>query len=281
MQWVYNLKILIMDDVMSRKASLAISTLALTLTLLSGCTYNPFMDNHLTGTATSTAVGAGAGAGAVALFHGSAPALLVGGLTGGAIGYYASTLRFAAGGLIQGGGQVYQVGDFVGIYIPSDKIFVVNTADFNYRATRILDSAVKVLKRYPNNNIIISGNTSGFGSARWERELSVRRAQRVAAYFWSQGINQFKDADGNPDAGMRKLNYVGYGDYFPDASQYTNNGLRENSRIQITSYPNDCDMHFDKRHVAMYNIAGTDDSAIDSAPYSTCNGDANCYDGAG
>jgi len=280
MQWVYNLKILIMDDVMQRKACLAISTLALTLTLLSGCTYNPFMDNHLTGSVTSTAVGAGAGVGAVALFRGSPTALVIGGLTGGAIGYYTSTLRFSSGGLIQSGGQVYKIGDFIGIYIPSDKIFVVNTADFNYRATRILDSVVSILNRYPNNNIIISGNTSGFGRPRYERQLSLRRAQRISAYLWSQGITQFKE--GATDASMRQLNYTGYGNYFPIANDDTNNNIRENSRIQITSYPTDCNLHLDKRHAAVYNIGAEDDSFIDKAVDSKqCNGDANCYDGEG
>ena len=266
-----------MDNIMSRKSLFTITALALFLTCLSGCTYNPFLDNHLTGSPVATAVGAGAGVGAVALFRGSPPALIIGGITGGAIGYYASTLRFDAGGLIQGGATVYKVGDFVGIYIPTDRLFIVNTTEFTYQAPRILDSAAAVLERYPNNNILISGNTSGFGSPRWERQLSLRRAQKVAAYLWSAGINQFKDDEG----GMRKLNYVGYGNYFPIASDRTNHDIRENSRIQITSYPSGCDLHLDKRRAAVYNVGGDDDAEVDKATESRCGSDANCYDSEG
>ncbi len=261
---------------MKRTACLSFSAIMLGLTLLAGCSYNPFYgDNHLTGSPTATVVGAGAGTGAVALFRGSPPALVLGGLTGGAIGYYSSTLRYDAGGLIQGGGQMYKQGDFIGIYIPADKIFIVNTDEFTYQAPTILNSAATILQRYPNNNILISGNTSGFGSSRWERQLSLRRAQKVAAYFWNAGINQFKDKVG----GTRKLNYVGYGNYFPNSSTLTNEGIRENSRIQITSYPDDCDLKLDKRHVAMYNVGGIDTSDANNA--ADCKNDPNCYDGAG
>lgn len=259
---------------MKRKV-LPIATV-LSLILQSGCNYNPFIgDNHLSGSPGATVVGAGAGVGIVSLFRGSPPALVLGGLTGGALGYYSSTLRYDAGGLIQGGGQMYKLGDFVGINIPTDKLFIVNTDDFTYQAPQILDSAATILQRYPNNNILVSGNTSGFARPRWERQLSLKRAQKVAAYFWNAGINQFKDKI----SGMRKLNYVGYGDYFPIASDHTNNGIRENSRIQITSYPDDCDLHLDKRHAALNNVGGMDTSDTDNA--ASCKGDPNCYEGEG
>lgn len=259
---------------MKRDTRYSISAILLAFSLLAGCTYNPFIsDNHLTGSPTATAAGAATGVGAVALFRGSPPALIAGGIAGGALGYYVSSLRFDAGGVIRGGGKVYNVGQLVGIYIPTDNLFIVNTADFNYKAPAILDSAVAVLQRFPNNSILVSGSTSGFSRPRWERKLSLERAQKVAAYFWSAGINQFKDRI----SGMRKLQYVGYGDYFPIASDLTNDGIRDNSRIQITSYPNNCDLHLDKRHVALNNISGMDDSDVDSAK--NCNGDPNCFDG--
>lgn len=267
---------------MQRYVHLSLILFTFACMMLSGCSFNPFVsNNHLTGDPTATAIGAGAGVGTVALFRGSPPALVAGGLIGGGLGYYASSLRFASKGIIHHGGDVYRIGEVVGIYIPTDNLFVVNTADFTFEATAILDSAANVLKRYPQNNILISGNTSGFSQARWEKRLSLRRAQRVAAYLWNAGINNFSDSDGGDMAGMRKLNYVGYGDYMPISSNLTNKGIRENSRIQITSYPDTCNMHLDKRHVAMYNIGGMSDKPVNSAPNLRCNGDPNCFDGEG
>lgn len=216
-----------------------VTTLVCSVSLLAGCTYNPFIgNNHLTGNPAAGVIGAGVGVGTVALLGGSKPWLALAGVTGGMVGYYVSTLRYDSGGIIQAAGQVYKVGDFVGIYIPTDNLFEPNTADFLPSAGPILESAAKVLSRYPSNNIIISGNTSGFYTNRWELSLSERRAQRMAAYFWNAGLPQFKDPTNN----THKLRYVGYGDYFPIATKLTNDGLRANSRIQITSYPNNCDL---------------------------------------
>lgn len=256
------------------KKDIALISLALLLPLISSCSYNPFYsENHTTGSAAGAAIGAGVGAGGVALLGGSKPLMVLAGLGGGAVGYYVTTLRYDSGGVIQGGGQVYKVGDYIGIYIPTDSLFDSNTADFLPRAKPILDSAVTVLQRYPDNNIIISGNTSGFYRSKWEQRLSEERAKKVSAYLWNAGVNQFQEQSND----MRKLNYVGYGDYFPIASDLHNDGIRANSRIQITSYPSDCDLELDKRHVAMRNFGAYDDTDdINNAPSSE-----RCYKGEG
>jgi outer membrane protein OmpA-like peptidoglycan-associated protein len=251
---------------MKMEATIIASTLLASL-FLSGCTFNPFTtNNHTTGSATGAVVGAAAGAGGVALLGGPKQLMAIAGIGGGMLGYYVTTLRYDSAGVIRRGGQVYQVGDFVGINIPSDNLFEPNTAEFLPQAEPILDSAANVLKRFPNNNILISGNTSGFAAPRWERRLSQRRAQKVAAYFWNQGINNFKDKS----IEMRRLNYVGYGDYFPISQTYTNDGIRQNSRIQITSYPSNCDLGLDKRHASMRNVGALDDSYINDASPNRC-----------
>ena len=209
--------------------------------LLSACTYNPFVsDNHTTGSATGTAVGAAAGVGGVALLGGSKPLMVLAGLGGGMLGYYLTTLRHDAGAIVQANGQVYQVGDFVGIYIPTDRLFEPNTAEFIPSAKPILDSAANVLQRFPQNNIIISGNTSGFYRDKWEQRISEKRAQKVAAYFWNAGIVNDGFREQSNELNDLKYQYVGYGDYFPIAQTYTNEGIRTNSRIQIVSYPTTC-----------------------------------------
>ena len=247
---------------MKRKLT-TIATGLFYLFLLSGCN-----TNHPTGSATSTLVGAGVGAGGIGLLGGSKTMMVLGGLGGGAIGYYVSTLRYDSGGVMLGGGQVYKLGDFVGINIPSDNLFEPNSAEFLPQAESILDSVATILQRYPDNNILISGNTSGFGQAKWERKLSERRAQKVSAYLWNAGINNFKEPSNN----TRKLNYVGYGDYLPVANHYTNTSIRQNSHIQITSYPSTCDLNLSKSDQAMQNIGSFKDEGASSEQQ-------KCYDG--
>ena len=226
-----------------------VATLFAAVFLLNGCN-----TNHPTGSPLATLLGVGVGAGSMAAIGGSKPLIAFGGLGGGAIGYYLSTLRYDSGGVIQSGGQVYTIGQRVGIYIPSDQLFEPNSAEFTPQAPAILDSAAAVLQRYPDNNILISGNTSGFGRPGWEKQLSLQRSQKVSAYLWNVGINNFKE----PGNDMRKLNYVGYGDYFPISSDLTNERIRQNSRIQISSYPDSCDLQLNKQEQVMHNIGAID-----------------------
>lgn len=206
---------------------------------LTACAYNPFINNnHTTGTLEGTAIGAGVGTGTMAWLGGSKSFLVLGGVGGGAVGYYISSMRYAASGIIQAGGQVYVLGDYVGIYVPSDSLFEPNTARLTPQSHEIIASITQVLQRKPNNNILISGNTSGFALPQWERKLSTQRAKAISASLWKSGISTFK---GN-STDTRKLNYVGYGNYYPIASNLKNTGIRANSRIQITSYPCEGDL---------------------------------------
>lgn len=234
---------------------------------LAACSFNPFTNtNHTTGSPGGTAIGAGIGAGGVWILGGSKTMMLLGGIAGGAVGYYVTSLRYDAAGIIDAGGDVYVLGDYMGIYIPTDKVFDVNTADLLPGAGRILDSLVAVLQRKPNNNILISGNTSGFLSERRELRLSKKRAKVVAAYLWSSGIEQFKDKSSE----TRRLNYTGYGDYFPIASKLTNKGVRMNSRLQITSYPSYSDLHGRGTRFDPNNVASLKDEPVNN------NNDDNC-----
>jgi outer membrane protein OmpA-like peptidoglycan-associated protein len=269
----YNCTIDIRDITMKLEVSLT-RTLVLMLCSLvtSACAYNPFIsNNHTTGSALGTAAGAGIGGGTVALFGGSKAMIVLGGITGGAVGYYVTSMRYDASGLIQAGGNVYVLGDYIGIYIPSDRLFEANTDELLPQGPGILDSAVAVLQRKPSNNIMISGNTSGFSNARREQTLSQKRAKAVAAYLWSSGIVQFKDSSND----TRKLNYVGYGDYFPVASDYTNNGIRANSRIQITSYPSFADLRERGHEINMNTIASMSDR-MPAPAADTCGRGGSC-----
>jgi hypothetical protein len=245
---------------MNWKNALSVSLIFIVF-LLTGCN-----TNHPTGSATGALIGAGAGAGGVALLGGPKPLMVAAGLGGGAIGYYVTTLRYDSGGIIHSGGKVYRKGNLVGIYIPGDELFEPNTDEFTSQAPAILDSTADVLKRYPDNNIIISGNTTDFGKSKWERRLSQKRAQKVSSYLWNAGINQFK----GQSIETRKLTYAGYGDLFPLSSTLTNKGIRENNRVQITSYPTDLDLCKDRKRAIMRNVGGTDDNLTGCGEGKTC-----------
>lgn len=234
---------------------------------LSACSYNPLnANNHLTGNVLAAGAGAAVGAGTAAALGASKPGIVAAGIGGASVGYYLSTLRFAAGGVIQAGGQVYQVGDYVTVEIPSDQLFEPNTASLIPSGEPALKSTVNVLRRYPNHNIIISGNTSGFGPNRWERKLSEDRARQVASYLWANGIQELRPGI---NIEKRMLTYVGYGSYFPIANDLTNEGIRSNNRIQITVYPTSDQLLISKRVSMFGNIDSVTVSSNDPNAFYT------------
>ncbi len=249
----FHAKIFVLWGNMNSKVSLL--TLAFSL-LLASCSFNPFTtDNEMTGNAAPAVAGGAIGAGGAALLGGSKYAIGLAGLGGAALGYYLSTLDFDAGGIAQAGGQVYTQGDFATIEFPTDNIFDESTADFLPAAYPALQSTVEVLERFPNDNILVSGNTSGFGTGRWERTLSEKRAREVAAYLWAHGINTFKGgAEFDPSSPTRTLSYVGYGDYFPISNNIKSDSIRDNSRIQITAYPSKDQLGLCKNQKIFANI---------------------------
>jgi outer membrane protein OmpA-like peptidoglycan-associated protein len=221
--------------------------------ILAACSYD--RSDHFTGNAIGPLIGAAAGGGAMAATGtASKPAIGLAGLLGAGVGYYVTTLRFASGGIIQAGGQVYTLGEYTTIEIPSDRLFDVNSSELLPQAESILKSVVTVLNRYPSHNIIISGNTSGFGPARFEHKLSENRAREVATFLWANGITGAR----GQSMETRRLTYAGYGNYFPIANDITNEGVRTNSRIQITVYPARDQILMDKRQRAFNNVGGLD-----------------------
>jgi len=238
-----------------KKQTLRLFMLILFSFMAIGCTANTSENKdasrHVAGAALG---GAAAGVGMAAL--GAPRPLIVGAAVGGmALGYYMTTLRFDAGPIYKVGGQVYAQGDYVGIYIPSYKLFEDNTAELRPDAGPTLDSVVAVLKRYPNSNILVSGNTSGMGAHRYDQKLSQARARRVVAYLWAHGVSSFKAQNMN----MRRLAFVGYGDYFPIANPMSIHNAQKNSRIQITAYPSKADLQLDKVSMAFANVGSAYD----------------------
>ena len=242
-----------------------ITAFLLSFTLLlsqTSCSYNPFSSNNeLTGSPAGAVGGGIVGAGSAALLGAQKWAIALSGLGGAALGYYVTTVNFASGGIVKAGGQVYSVGDYVTIEIPTDSIFDDNSSDLLPEAVPALDSTISVLEHYPNNNIIVSGNTSGYGAKRYELRLSEARARQVAAYLWSHGISAFKASD--VTLPTRRLMYVGYGNYFPIANNIKAASIRQNSRIQITSFPSLRDLKLCPDQKVFANIGAYKDESSD------------------
>lgn len=242
-----------MNDWTSYKLTFALLSLA----VLTACTLSPDPSaNKFTGNAASAGIGAAAGL-TLGFLGAPKPVTLLAALTGAGIGYYMSTTRFDAGGVLHSGGAVYTVGDMVTIEIPSYQIFDPDTSTLLPQADRILTSAATVLQRYPDENILISANSSGYGGDKHELSITADQARQVAGFLWAHGINNFTDGT----IRERKLTYVGYGARFPIANNLTAKGINDNNRIQITAYPSKLPF-LNGQYRALGNIGALNDASV-------------------
>lgn len=222
--------------------------------------------------AVGAGIGAVAGASGAALLGVSKPVpLIAAGIGGAALGYYLASKTGYTNPLTQAGGQVFTLGEYLAINIPSDRLFDSNSADFLPEAGPILDTTAGILSHYSQHHIIVSGNMSGFSSAKFERKLSELRAKRVTEVLWEDGIDDTSSLslrNGIPERPRqhrysRKLIYVGFGNYFPIANDIHNDSIRQNSRIQITAWPTHAMLHPElcQRNYKIFNNIGKLDEA--------------------
>ncbi|RED17393.1 OmpA family protein [Parasphingopyxis lamellibrachiae] len=92
-----------------------------------------------------------------------------------------------------------------------------------FRAT--LDEIAQTLNSYPETYIDIYGHTDSDGSDGYNLDLSNRRAQSVAGYLASRGVNRARMAT------------EGFGESQPIASNATAAGKQQNRRVEIRIVP--------------------------------------------
>jgi outer membrane protein OmpA-like peptidoglycan-associated protein len=171
-----------------------------------------------------TAIGAGGGAavgagvGAVAGgWEGAAIGAVVGGLAGGAIGNYldkqAQELKEVA--------NAKRTEDGILVDLKSSLLFSTDSAVLRPAAVEQIAKLGDILAKYPDDRIRIQGHTDSTGSAAYDEELSLRRAQAVRDVLASRGVSQ------------RQMLVEGAGAANPIASNSTPEGRAENRRVEL------------------------------------------------
>mgnify|MGYP003295821655 FL=1 len=206
-------------------------SLGAVLALVSACTtVNPYTGQTQTAKSTwGTAIGAATGA--LIGSTRSSEAALIGGLAGAAVGggggYYldaqAAELRAE---LVSTGVQVVESDDNIRLIMPGNITFKTDSADINANFYPVLNSVAKVLNKYSNSTVLVSGHTDNTGSAEYNLNLSKMRAESVAAYLKGQGVKS------------NRFEVMGMGYSNPIANNDTAAGREKNRRVEIKIIPN-------------------------------------------
>lgn len=201
------------------------------LGLVAGCTtVNPYTGQTQTAKATwGTAIGAATGAliGSTKSSEGALIGGLAGAAVGGGVGYYldaqAAELRAE---LVSTGVQVIEDADSIRLIMPGNITFKTDSSDINSSFYPVLNSVAKVLNKYSNSTVMVSGHTDSTGSAEYNLNLSRERASSVAAYLQGQGVKS------------SRFEVLGLGSSNPIASNSTATGRAQNRRVEIKIIPN-------------------------------------------
>lgn len=123
--------------------------------------------------------------------------------------------------------KVERVGEAIRVNFDSGILFAVNSAELSANAKKDIEKLATSLKQNAGTNVIIEGHTDNTGSYELNQKLSERRAQAVANYAKSLGV------DGS------RLQAKGYSYDQPIADNATAEGRAQNRRVEIIIVANE------------------------------------------
>jgi outer membrane protein OmpA-like peptidoglycan-associated protein len=105
--------------------------------------------------------------------------------------------------------------------LPSEVMFAYDSANISPGFAPTLREVARLMERYPRTEARIVGHTDSAGSDSYNLDLSLRRADSVAAFLSNQGVSS------------RRLLTEGRGEQDPIASNATPQGQQMNRRVDI------------------------------------------------
>jgi len=179
-------------------------------------------------------IGAAAGGAAGAVIGNQAGNTAIGAIIGAAVGgaagaYIGSYMDRQAAEMerdIQGA-KIVRVGEGIKITFDSGLLFAVDKAALNDASRQELTKLAVILNKYEDTHILLEGHTDATGSNEYNLELSRKRSQAVANQLAGQNVN------------ATRFTIMGYGEDQPIASNDTEEGRRQNRRVEVAIYAND------------------------------------------
>lgn len=151
----------------------------------------------------------------------------VGGVAGGAIGKYMDKQQRELEEKMGKKAAVERVGEGIKVTFDSGILFAVNSANLTPDMKKTLSDFANTLKEYEGTYVLIDGHTDATGSESHNQELSEKRATSVYSYLNQQGV-------ANNRMGTR-----GFGELQPVADNKTEDGRRQNRRVEVAIWAND------------------------------------------
>jgi outer membrane protein OmpA-like peptidoglycan-associated protein len=203
--------------------------LLIALALLSqtlGCGLNKAQKGAIIGAGAGAAAGAVVGNATGSTARGAIIGAAVGGVAGAAIGHQMDKQAKELAVDIPGA-TVQRIGEGIAVTFPEGLLFAFDSDELNAAARENLRKLANSLRKYPNTRTLIVGHTDSKGRAAYNIDLSDRRALTAAGFIGSQGVERDRIAT------------AGRGESEPITTNSTDDGRRQNRRIEIAIFAKD------------------------------------------
>lgn len=150
-----------------------------------------------------------------------------GGVTGGAIGKYMDKQKRELEEKLGNSADVERVGEGIKVTFDSGLLFAFNSSDLSPGMKAQLSDFAGTLNAYDKTNILIDGHTDSKGATDYNMNLSDRRASSVNDYLKTLGVSS------------TRLGTRGFGESQPVASNNTENGRKQNRRVEVVIWANE------------------------------------------
>ena len=116
-------------------------------------------------------------------------------------------------------------GNLIAVTFKGDVTFDTNSTVVKPGLYSEIDRVAGVLKRYPQTLIRVEGHTDSVGTAEYNMDLSLRRANAVKNLLVQRGVDS------------SRIQTIGYGESMPVATNDTEAGRQRNRRVEIKIAP--------------------------------------------
>lgn len=124
------------------------------------------------------------------------------------------------------GVMITNTGESLIVTLPQDILFATDSTALRADLQADLGALARNLQDYPNSTVQVIGHTDNVGSATYNEDLSLRRANAVANVLISRGVS------------TARITTIGLGENQPVATNLTAEGRAQNRRVEIVILPN-------------------------------------------
>ncbi|TAN10971.1 MAG: OmpA family protein [Chitinophagaceae bacterium] len=182
----------------------------------------------LTRTQKGAAIGTAGGAAAGAIIGKAAGNTALGAIIGAAVGGGAGAIighkmdkQAAEIQKTVPNAKVERKGEGIVVTFNSNVLFAFDKYNLTSGAKNTIGDLFTILQKYPDENVLITGNTDSIGTAAYNQRLSERRANSVADYLISLGVSS------------GRVTTKGMGETDPVATNATPEGRALNRRVEF------------------------------------------------